>query len=234
MPGLQTVYQLQVADLERADVARRLQEAEKGLGETEELRRTRDNLQRQEARLSRLRTQIRDLELELSSLTARITATEQRLYGGDVRNPKELASLEADLGHLRGRRERLEDSILMALTDSDESEVRLKQTQEEWQALHHAWEDDQARLRAAVASLRAQLARLDERIAGLRGALPASLLELYDDTRRKKGGRGIAAVRAGLCEGCRVAVPTSVVQQLRRGDETVRCGSCGRVLCVVE
>ncbi len=234
MPGLQTVYQLQVADLERADAARKLQEAQKGLGETADLRQARDGLQREETTLAHLRARVRDAELELQSLTGKIAQAEQRLYGGEVRNPKELESLQADLAYLRGRRESLEDSILASLTEQDESEVRLRQARTRWEAAHGSWQEQQAQLQVTVAGLQEQLARLDERTARLRGALPASLLGLYDETCRKKGGRGIAAVRSGLCEGCRVSVPTSVVQQLRRSEEPMRCGSCGRILCVVE
>lgn len=234
MPGLQTVYQLQVADLVRADAARRLCEAKQSLGETAELHQARQNLQREETSLAQLRTRVRDLELELKGLASKITATEQRLYGGEVGNLKELASLEADLVHLRRRRDTLEDTILTGLTETDDSEARLQQAQNQWQAVHGAWQERQAQLEATVAELQAQIDRLDERIAGLRAVLPASLLEPYDEACRKKGGRGIAAIRAGLCEGCRVAVPTSIVQQVRRSAKVARCGSCGRILCVVE
>ena len=234
MPGLQTVYQLQVAELERADVARRLQEAERSLGETEELRQARADLQGEEKGLVRLRTRVRDLELEAKTLNGKAAATEQRLYGGEVRNPKELASLQADLTNLRTRRDNLEDEILLGLTQIDDCDLRLRRAQERWQAVSSAWEARQAELQAQVSSLRAQLAELDERVGRLRGALPASLLQLYDEACRKKGGRGIAAIRKGLCEGCRVSVPTGIVQQVRGGDEILRCSSCGRILCVVE
>ena len=234
MPGLQTVYQLQVADLERADAGRRLAEAKKALGETAELRQARERVQREEANLTRLRTRVRDLELELKGLDSKIAATEQRLYGGEVGNPKELTNLQADLTHLRARRDSLEDDILLGLTGTDETEGRLQQARDLWARVQRAWEEDQARLKATVADLQARLSGLDERIASLRAALPVSLLEPYDETRCKKGGRGIAAIRGGLCEGCQVAVPTRLVQQVRRSNEITRCGSCGRILCVVE
>ncbi len=234
MPGLQTVYQLQSADLERADAARKLQEAEKGLGETAELRQARQGLEHEESSLAHLRTRVRDLELEVKTLTAKIAATEQRLYGGDVRNPKELESLQTDLRHLRARRESLEDGILTGLTEIDDGEKRLQQAKQHLESVQSAWQEHQTQLRATVADQQALLARAEERIGGLRAALPAPLLDAYDETCRKKGGRGIAAIRGGLCEGCRVAVPTSMAQQVRRGDGMIRCTSCGRILCVIE
>ena len=234
MPGLQTVYQLQIADLERVETARKLQDAERSLGETDELRRAREDLAREESHLTQVRTRVRNLELELKSLTDKVAATEQRLYGGEVRNPKELESLQEDLHHLRARREGLEDSILLGLTETDESEARLRAARAHWVKVQQAWQESQADLERTVASLREQLARLDERVARLRAALPAPLLQAYEEACRKKGGRGVAAIRKGLCEGCQVSVPTSVVQQVRRGEDTVRCGSCGRILCVVD
>ncbi|HOG47053.1 MAG TPA: C4-type zinc ribbon domain-containing protein [Anaerolineae bacterium] len=232
MPGLQTVYQLQTAELERADAVRRLREAEQAIGESGELRGAREALQVEEARLSRLRARVRDLELEVKGLTSRIAEGEQRLYGGTVRNPKELESLQEDLRQLRGRRDGLEDSILQDLTEIDESEARLALLRPAWEAVQAAWQAQQRDTTEVVAKLRAQLVRLDEQTAHLRSVVPPDLLEQYDDLRRKKGGRGIAVVRNGLCEACRVQVPTRLVQQVRSGDEVYRCGNCGRILCV--
>jgi len=232
MPGLQSVYQLQCAELERADAVRKLQEAERRLGESAELRSARQALEGEEAKLSHLRTRVRDLELELEGLSDKIAEGEKRLYGGEVRSPKELENLQEELRSLRGRRDRLEDAILQGLNDSEESEKRLGGLRAGWEKTQATWQAQQGGLTGSVAELKAQLVRLDERIAHLRATIPAPLLEEYEDLCRKKGGRGIAAIRNGLCEGCRVAVPTGVVQQVRRGDGVIRCGNCGRILWV--
>jgi uncharacterized protein len=232
MPGLRTVYQLQTIELERADVARKLHEAEQRLGETDALRGARERLQQEERGLSHLRGQLRNEELELQTLTSKIKETERRLYDGDVRNPKELESLQADIAFLRQRRDGLEDSILADLSAVDDADVRLEAATTTLGTTESSWQQDQTGVQTSVAALRSRLARLDEQTADLRAALPAALLLQYDETCRKKAGRGIAAVRAGLCEGCRVVVPTSLVQQVRRGDDVVRCNSCGRILWV--
>lgn len=234
MPGLQTVYQLQVADLERAAVVGRLREAEKALGETDELARARATAQQEEQNLAQLRAQERSLDLEIKGLTARIAAGDERLYSGQVRNPKELASLQDDLRHQRSHRENLEDHLLTTMTQVDEGERRLQAARQRLSEVEQQWQESQAALQAQVTELRTQLEQLEERIDRLRAALPAPLLAEYDETCRKKGGRGIAAIRRGLCEGCRVSVPTSIVQQVRRSEGITRCNSCGRILCVVE
>ena len=234
MPGLLTVYQLQGADLERAEVARKLQEAERAIGETPELVQARVAVENEEQNLKRLRAQERDMDLEIKGLSGKITAGEQRLYSGQVRNPKELEDLQADLRSLRSRRETLEDQLLATINDADESQQTLLQATQKRGEVEQQWQENQAGLRSRIEELRMQLAQLEDRVGALRSALPASLLAEYEETCRKKGGRGIAAIRRGMCEGCRVTVPTSVVQQVRRGPDMVRCNSCGRILCVVE
>lgn len=232
MPGLQSVYQLQCAELERSDAARRLREAEGNLGESAELRKARQALQGEEARLSQLRTRVHDQELELKGLSDKIAENEKRLYGGDVRSPKELENLQEELRSLRGRHDGLEDSILQGLDDLEASEKRRGALRAGWESVQASWEAEQGVLAGSVAELKAQLERLEARIARLRATIAPPLLDEYDDICRKKGGRGIAAIRGGLCEGCRVAVPTSMAQQVRRDDAIIRCGSCGRILCV--
>ncbi|MBC7260907.1 MAG: nucleic acid-binding protein, partial [Chloroflexi bacterium] len=46
------------------------------------------------------------------------------------------------------------------------------------------------------------------------------------------GGRAVALMVDQMCQGCRVMVPTSKAQIVRRGQELVTCTNCGRILVV--
>jgi hypothetical protein len=60
--------------------------------------------------------------------------------------------------------------------------------------------------------------------------LPWADLQVYERLRRSKGGVAVAAVRGGLCEGCHVDVPATVMRQARSGTEITTCPTCGRIL----
>jgi predicted nucleic acid-binding Zn-ribbon protein len=42
----------------------------------------------------------------------------------------------------------------------------------------------------------------------------------------------VAVVERGLCQGCRISLPMSVVQKARAGAGLVKCVSCERILLV--
>lgn len=68
-----------------------------------------------------------------------------------------------------------------------------------------------------------------ERTRGrLAGALDRRWLGIYERARQRYG-RGLAAVRGRVCQGCHVTLPTSV--QRPEGDVPLsQCESCGRIL----
>ena len=154
MTQAELLYELQLVDSEHRQDERALGEAEAGLGETRELRHARQMMVQEEEALSQWNGRVRDLDLELRGLNDKIQSTEQRLYGGRVRNPKELGNLQADLEQLRRRRDNTEDRLLEAMTEVDEREARATEARALFQQAEGQWTEEQGRLRAAVAKLR--------------------------------------------------------------------------------
>ncbi len=57
-------------------------------------------------------------------------------------------------------------------------------------------------------------------------------LNLYDSLRSKRQGQAVVKVERGLCQGCRISLPTKVVQLARTAQKPVQCPSCSRILYV--
>jgi predicted nucleic acid-binding Zn-ribbon protein len=55
-------------------------------------------------------------------------------------------------------------------------------------------------------------------------------LSLYEGLRSTRQGRGVALMERGACQGCRITLPTHLVQRLRAGGQLVQCPSCERIL----
>ena len=230
MTQAELLYQLQLVDSEHRRDERALGEAEAGLGETRELRHARQMMVEEEEALSQWNGRVRDLDLELRGLNDKIQSTEQRLYSGKVRNPKELGNLQADLEHLRRRRDSTEDRLFEAMTEVDDREARATEARELFNLAEGQWSEEQGRLRAAVAKLRQELSLLEERRNELRATIRGSDLALYDRLVRSKGGVAVAALKGDLCGACRVRVPSGLAQRVRQGQELVTCNNCGRVI----
>jgi len=211
-------------------LSRRLREIEASLGETEELRRARLDLEEAEKALHKLQAKLRDLELENAGLGDKIKANEQRLYGGTVKNPKELTSLQEENAYLRRRRSHLEDVILEVMIEVEEAQERADGARTHLTQVEEQWRVEQERLTAEQAALQDKLHALQERRQTLRTALPPDDLEIYDDLRRRRGGLAVSILKEGICQGCQMSLPSSKAQQARQGDVLVFCGSCDRIL----
>jgi predicted nucleic acid-binding Zn-ribbon protein len=230
MSKAETLYRLQIIDLEIEERNRRLKEIEASLGESEELRRAQQALQDGEKKLTRQRTRLRDRELDMRSLTSKIASVEDRLYSGRIKNPKELANLQGEVQYLKRRRSELEDQVLETMIEVEEGEASVAKQQERLTRLEEDWQQAHARLSAEQSELLNRLSQLKANRAALQRTIQAADLALYQDLRRRRGGQAVALLEGELCHGCGVTLPTSQAQQARQGEPLTLCSSCDRIL----
>jgi predicted nucleic acid-binding Zn-ribbon protein len=232
MSRTQHLYQLQQVDLEIEGASRRLKEIAASLVESNELKQARKMVVEAQARLAKRRARMKDLDLEVSSLSHKIETDEQRLYSGRVTNPKELASLQDEVASLQRWRDKKEDDLLEVMVAAEEGEAALADAQAILTQISETWRAEQGDLADEQAQLQARLRELDEQRESLVTAIGPEDMAIYERLRQRKAGRAVALVKDGICQGCRMNPPTSQVQHARSGTELVFCNNCGRILHV--
>ncbi len=226
------LYELQEVDLE-IDVKREaLSEVMGRLGQSEVLDQARLSLSGDEERLAELELSQRELEREVEDLRAKATASEEKLYGGTVKNPKELARLQEQVVNLQRKMRERDDKTLDIMSQVDTMQQKVSLKRGEVAKIEEDWQAEQASLSQQQAELGAALSTLEQKGKDLAARLDASSLELYQALRRKRQGRAVAKVEQGMCQGCRIALPMSELQRARIGQELVQCSSCERILYV--
>jgi predicted nucleic acid-binding Zn-ribbon protein len=232
MSRTQHLYELQQVDLEIESASRRLKEIAASLVESNELKQARKMVVEAQARLTKRRARMKDLELEVSSLSHKIETDEQRLYSGRVTNPKELASLQDEVASLQRWRDKKEDDLLEVMVAAEEGEAALADAQAILTQISETWRAEQGDLADEQAKLQARLGELSEQRESLVAAIGPEDMAIYERLRQRKAGRAVALVKDGICQGCRMNPPTSQVQHARSGTELVFCNNCGRILHV--
>jgi hypothetical protein len=230
MTVVKELYQLQLVDCEREEKAHRLAEVESCLGKAEDVLRARAAVAETENGLGHLRTQLRDLELAIAGVEAKLKENQERLYGGRVRNPKELSGLQDEATALRRRRSDLEDQQLELMISVEAQEAELAERQARLRQIDAAWHQEQATLLDERERLTSRLTELDEQIQGRRARLKAADLALYDDLRRQLGGQAVALLKRGICQVCGVDLPTGMARSVERGEGVYYCPTCNRLL----
>jgi predicted nucleic acid-binding Zn-ribbon protein len=224
------LYQLQRVDLEREEKGSHLAEVEASLGETEELKRARQMAAEMDDQLGQLRKHVRELELEVGTVEDKLKKNQDQLYGGYVRNPKELKSLQEEAAALRRHRSQLEDRELELLIATEAGEAELAERQARLRQIEDSWRADQSGMFAEKEQLQQRLAELEEQSSGMRAEIGGKDQAFYDDLQGRLGGRGIALLKGGICQVCGVDVPITVARAAERGQGLNYCPICDRLL----
>lgn len=226
------LYALQEIDLAIDAAVLRLSEVEALLGETEELRNARQQAEEARDGVHAQRERQKSLEWDADEVRSKSKEIEGKLYGGTVRNPKELEDLQADLVSVRGQLGKRDDALLEAMVEMEDAESQLRRAEEELAQVEASWRAEQGSLGAEQAQLNGEIVALEAGRTAQVDGVDARGLSLYEALRKRRGGSAVAMVERGLCHGCRIALPMSVVQKARSGLGLVQCVSCERILLV--
>jgi predicted nucleic acid-binding Zn-ribbon protein len=232
MAAIAGLLALQETDLELDKALARVAEIDGSLEEPEELALAREQFQASAAALRELRSQQKDRELTADEVRAKTAEIEKKLYGGSVRNPKELQDLDADLRSLKELVRRREDELLELLELVETAEAEESAARAAFETMETQWTQSRDRMLSEKAALEPEAESLRARREAQAVGVDRAVLKLYDLVRARRGGIGVARVERGMCQGCRISLPMSTMQRLRTGGGPIQCVSCERILLV--
>jgi predicted nucleic acid-binding Zn-ribbon protein len=221
---------LQETDLALDKALARLSEIEEALGESDELIEARRAVEERAAVLHDLRATQKDHELATDEVRNHAAEIEKKLYSGSIKNPKELQDYDADLKSLKEQTRHKEDELLAILEQVDAAEKEHAAAEAVFNEIDSAWRGGQDEMLAEKARLEPEVQRLQATRADQATGFERTLIGLYDLLRQRRGGSVVAGVERGMCQGCRITLPTSVMQRARSGVGVVQCVSCERIL----
>ena len=226
------VLALQETDQALDRARARLTDVEGQMGESEELIAARQVVAEKQEVLTQLRSRLHDAEWSVDDARGKATEVEGKLYGGTIRNPKELSDLNTEFALLKAQVAKREDTLLGLLVEIEEGEAQLDNAQSSLAERDAIWQQDQASFLEEKARLEPEVADLDARRQDQLKTVDASSLRLYQLLRERHRGQAVAGVERGMCQGCRIALPISLLQKARSGVGLVQCVSCERILLV--
>ena len=232
MTTARLLYDLQELDQEVEGVSQRLSAIDDSLGNAEGLRLLEGEVSQKRERLQKLEMEHRDGEMAADSAREKISNVEAKLYGGSVKNPRELQDLDHELKGLKRDLQNLEDRVLESLVTLEQVQEELKKGADALERDEAAWSQDQQRLAQEKDRLLLDLGKLKDQRQQVAQRLGPQELQLYERLWVSKGGQAVARVERGLCRACSMTLATHQLQRARAGREAILCGSCGRILYV--
>lgn len=225
-----SLYRLQRIDSQMDRLEARLAEIEIALGQDTALRKAKAQVDQASAHLEEELKSLRRAEEAVQGQRIKIEQTEATLYGGKVRNPKELQDMQNEAAALKRYLGVLEDRQLEAMISVEAAENDLA-------AAKSAQEKSRAESAVKNSSLMAEeenLSRELERLSGERSAATPSIedqdLALYEQLRKQRRGVAVAKVSDNACDACGSTLNSTLLNMARLPSQIARCDVCGRIL----
>ena len=231
MSSIRDLYDLQLLDWDIQKREEELADIRAKLADDSRRQTAKRQLDALESRMAEIARPRRQAENAIEGIERRIEEIEGRLYDGSVTNPRELEAYQEERANLERNRGEEEDKLLELMIESDDTQVLLDKARGVFQSVDDERNRELVGLRSRHAEVSSELPDFIERRASLSSEHAPATLAIYEQVRQLRGGQGAALVdRRGLCQGCRLVIPTSELGRVRAGDEIVQCGSCSRIL----
>ena len=152
------------------------------------------------------------------------------MYGGSVKNPKELQDLQAEVASLKKHLVSIEDQELEAMVRVETAQADLLSVLDDLKQIQARLGDENKKLIADQESLSRDLADLQAERNATISPVDIVILNTYETLRKQRRGLAVAEVSENACRACGTTLNAALQQSARHATELVYCPSCGRIL----
>jgi uncharacterized protein len=225
-----SLYRLQQIDSQIDRVQFQIQAIQKKLEDDETLRQLREESDAAKNIQSHAGNSLKQAEASVQDQRIKIEQAESSLYGGNVRNPKELQDLQNDVAALKRHQGVLEDNLLEAMLAVEEAEKNTHTKQSAFEVAEGERARQNQSLNLESSSLQKELQKLTTERSALIGSISPQNTALYDQLRLQRRGVAVATISDNTCDACGSRLTPAQAQDVRSASQMARCPSCGRIL----
>ncbi len=168
--------------------------------------------------------EVTKLDDQAETLGDKIARERDKLFGGQVSSPRELAAIQSEIEMLERRKSEIEESELAQMLTLDESQETFDSLSESKSQTAIEVQECAQKEESAKAQLGAELHTLEAQRVALAAAVAPDLLIKYDTTL-SRFGVGAAAFSKGVCQSCHMKLSPAEVEDLHQ-EKLPICPNC--------
>jgi len=170
----------------------------------------------------------REKERRVEEIDLLLTKHEEEKY--KVKSKEEFVALEKEISQVEEEKRKVEDFLLELMEKEEELaqdlpslEVKIKQAKKDYQKKEITFKID-------LDNVVCQVKKLENNRKKIISQLNPVLFQRYGQLRKTREGPVVASAVNGICEGCNLKIPPSLMARVRKGEEIVYCENCNRIL----
>jgi predicted nucleic acid-binding Zn-ribbon protein len=148
-----------------------------------------------------------------------------------ISTQREYEALDKEIEDAAGKEQEFRNKLQRELRIISDLDEEIKQSQALIEQQEAELEERRKDIEKEVGSKEAQLNALSQTENDLASELnDPDVLFKFERIIRNKMGKGIVAIKGGVCMGCHMILPAQFANTVRQGEEIVFCPYCSRIL----
>jgi len=224
------LYQLQQIDTKIDASLNRIDEIDRFIAGNTSIKNAQDQLSSSENKYIEEKNLFEHLNSEVQAKKNKKAQSESSLYGGTVKNPKELQDFQQEISSLTKIILKLEDELLEKLIELENFEEQMKAAKENLKQSLSNYETQKSLLVAERSNKIKDIENLKTKKDSLIGNIDKSALENYQTLRKSKNGIAVVEIQDDSCSGCGTSLTPNQRQKARSANKLFSCPSCRRIV----
>ena len=228
-PHLPRLIELQALDLrmaeikaQRRQIPQRLDAAERPLQAVREAQKTAAET------IESMTKERRASERELDAQEAQIEKMRGRT--SEIKTNKEYQAHLFEIELASKKKSEIEERVLELMEQIESVQKRLVEAHANVAEAERTFAQGKKDIEESETRLIAELADLESRHRAATEGVPEGLLSRYVKLKLQRKDQALAALREGICQGCRLQLPPQLVAEVKRSDALQTCDYCHRIL----
>lgn len=224
------LFQLQKIDTRLDTLTRRLHEIDRIRNDNSSRIEIEKSLEASNRDYTKQKKNYDAIEEKVRTKKLKIEQSESSLYGGLVKNPKELQDLQTEIKFLKQSVSSLEDEQLDQMVEMEATEMQIAKIEDVLKAFDAKIAVEFSALFAEEANKKIEKEKLLEERKVVIGQVNPEFEITYQALRKTKNGIAVAAIEEGSCQVCGSTLTPAECQTAKSPSHMATCSSCGRIL----
>lgn len=224
------LYMLQKVDSQIDEIDDKLSIIEKKLNSNEEIIEAKNKLSEIELQLEAKNKEIKTFEEKSFQIVSKINASRDRLYGGKIKNPKELEDIQVEITSLKKRNESFEETILELMIDSEDIQKLIDNQSAYLESLQKEKVLLDKELNLEKELLIKDRSRLIVEREPVLDQINPDLIVKYEKLRKTKNRLAVTLVKDNACAACGSSLTPAEIQMVKSSLDEFYCKICKRLV----
>lgn len=187
-----------------------------------------ENLLQKQEMLKHTQIERRNKERRIEEIDSLLAKHEEEKY--KVKSKEEFAALEKEINQAKEEKNKVEDILLELMEREEGLREEVPALEEETKQVKKDCKKKESIFRTDLDNTVEQVKHLENNRKKNIFQLNSVLFQRYEQLQKMKENPVVVFISNGICDGCNVKVPPSLVARVRRREEIIYCENCARIL----